>query len=62
VGSFGIPVEVALEYVACEYIRHRYDGDHLQIPMEFRSTRWRSDALTALVRAGVIYSEFRDRI
>ena len=60
VGAFGIPVEVALEYVACEYIRHRYEGDHLRIPVEFRSAGWRSDALGALVRAGVIYSEFRD--
>ena len=60
--SVGIPVEVALEYVACEYIRHRYEGDHLRIPMEFRSTGWRSDALTALVRAGAIYSEFRNRV
>jgi hypothetical protein len=60
--SFGIPRDVALEYVACEYIRHRYEGDHLRIPMEFRSTGWRSDALTALVRAGAIYLEFRNHV
>jgi hypothetical protein len=58
--SYGISVELALEYIACEYIRHRYEGNYLQMPVEFRGTGWRADSLHALVRASVIYSELRD--
>jgi len=56
VTSLGVTIEDALEYVACDYIRHRYLGDLLRIPLEFRPHDWNAVCSAIQIHACKLHS------
>ena len=58
----GIDSEKALEYVACDYIRHRYTGDHLRMPERQLPSNWMRLYSRALERASQLHVEILAQI
>lgn len=62
ISELGITMDTALSYIAADYVRHRFLGNTLQMPIAARPKDWGALLIESLVCLRVLHAELAPRV